>query len=64
MLFSFSVKVFGEQLRGEQQCFYTHTERESEKESASTLTFENKSKQPKRLMTQYTSGRRGPFPLG
>lgn len=28
------------------------------------LTLENKSKQPRRLMTQYTSGRRGPFPLG
>lgn len=28
------------------------------------LTVENKSKQPSLLMTQYTSGRRGPFPVG
>lgn len=28
------------------------------------LTLENKPKQPRRLMTQYTSGSRGPFPLG
>lgn len=28
------------------------------------LTLENKPKQPRRLMTQYTSGNRGPFPLG
>jgi len=28
------------------------------------LTLENRLKQPSRLMTQYTSGRRGPFPLG
>lgn len=28
------------------------------------LTLENKSKHPSRLMTQYTSGRRGPLPLG
>lgn len=30
----------------------------------SPLTLENKPKQPRRLMTQYTSGNRGPFPLG
>lgn len=28
------------------------------------LTVENKSKQPSLLMTQYTSGSRGPFPFG
>lgn len=32
--------------------------------SRSPLTLENKPKQPRRLMTQYTSGSRGPFPLG
>lgn len=32
--------------------------------SRSPLTLENKPKQPSRLMTQYTSGSRGPFPLG
>lgn len=32
--------------------------------SQSPLTLENKPKQPRRLMTQYTSGNRGPFPLG
>lgn len=35
-----------------------------EEGSQSPLTLENKPKQPRRLMTQYTSGSRGPFPLG